>query len=126
MRGEGGPQAERVAALAAPLLGLPLGPDGNLRLRLDRASGLPAEGYRLQSDADGVTVVAGDGAGLWYGVQTLRQLPSPSRRASSRTIPGTPTGAGCWTWPGTSSRWRTCCGTSTCWPPTSATCCTCT
>lgn len=46
-----------------------------IRLKLDRKPGsLGKEGYRLVSDARGVTITAADPAGLFYGVQTLRQM----------------------------------------------------
>lgn len=47
----------------------------SIRLRLDpRAHGLGDEGYRLDSSRRGVTITARKGAGLFHGVQTLRQL----------------------------------------------------
>ncbi|MGW1063441.1 beta-N-acetylhexosaminidase [Streptomyces aureus] len=46
---------------------------GAIRLRLG-GKGLGAEGYRLRSGASGVTITAGRPAGLFHGVQTLRQL----------------------------------------------------
>ena len=48
---------------------------GNV-IRLVRSlnGSLPAEGYTLESTADGVTITASDRAGLFYGMQTLRQL----------------------------------------------------
>jgi hexosaminidase len=46
-----------------------------IRLKLDRKqSSLGKEGYRLASDARGVTITAAEPAGLFYGVQTLRQM----------------------------------------------------
>jgi len=45
-----------------------------IRLRLDPKVGLGQEGYRLVSDARGVTIAAAQPAGLHYGIQTLRQL----------------------------------------------------
>ncbi|MEG1775564.1 MAG: glycoside hydrolase family 20 zincin-like fold domain-containing protein [Clostridia bacterium] len=46
--------------------------NGDIALQL--ASGLPAQGYRLRVDPQGVTVAGADEAGLLHGVQTLRQL----------------------------------------------------
>ncbi|MFC9294216.1 glycoside hydrolase family 20 zincin-like fold domain-containing protein [Streptomyces sp. NPDC057011] len=52
------------------------GTDG-IRLRLDPyGGGFGEEGYRLQSDEDGVLVTAHRPAGLFRGTQTLRQLLS--------------------------------------------------
>ena len=45
-----------------------------IRLRLDPRAGTGSEGYRLVSDARGVTISAAQPAGLFYGIQTLRQL----------------------------------------------------
>ena len=45
-----------------------------IRLRLGASIVPGAEGYTLTSDADSVVVEAGSGAGLFHGVQTLRQL----------------------------------------------------
>ena len=35
---------------------------------------LPAEGYTLTTTADGITIVGGSEAGMYYGLQTLRQI----------------------------------------------------
>ncbi|MEW2161992.1 beta-N-acetylhexosaminidase [Streptomyces sp. NPDC007084] len=47
--------------------------EGAIRLRFG-GTGLGAEGYRLTSGRTGVTITAGRPAGLFHGVQTLRQL----------------------------------------------------
>ncbi|GAA1004146.1 beta-N-acetylhexosaminidase [Streptomyces thermogriseus] len=47
--------------------------DGGIRLRLAKGP-YGAEGYRLDSGAKGVTITAQEPAGLFHGVQTLRQL----------------------------------------------------
>ncbi|MFI1353239.1 beta-N-acetylhexosaminidase [Streptomyces sp. NPDC020898] len=51
--------------------------DGGLQLRLG-AKGLGAEGYRLTGGSSGVTITASGPAGLFHGVQTLRQLLPPA------------------------------------------------
>jgi hexosaminidase len=48
--------------------------DNAIRLQLDSKLALGKEGYRLVSNARGVTITAADAAGLFYGVQTLRQM----------------------------------------------------
>ncbi|MEU9301011.1 beta-N-acetylhexosaminidase [Streptomyces sp. NPDC048269] len=66
----------RTARLPLPVEGTDAGAgtDG-IRLRLDPyAGGFGEEGYRLQSDEDGVLVTAYRPAGLFRGTQTLRQL----------------------------------------------------
>lgn len=48
---------------------------GEIRLRLDAGlKNLGKEGYRLVSDTRGVTISAAEPTGLFYGVQTLRQM----------------------------------------------------
>ncbi|MBD0420662.1 beta-N-acetylhexosaminidase [Streptomyces sp. TRM S81-3] len=47
--------------------------DGGIRLRLAQGP-YGDEGYRLDSGRDGVTITARKAAGLFHGVQTLRQL----------------------------------------------------
>lgn len=42
-----------------------------------RPDGLEAEGYEMDVSADGVSIVGGSAAGLFFGVQTLRQLLPP-------------------------------------------------
>ncbi|WP_323138381.1 beta-N-acetylhexosaminidase [Streptomyces sp. NBC_01571] len=59
---------------------------GGIRLRLgDRSLG--AEGYRLDSGRNGITITAGRPAGLFHGVQTLRQL-LPAAVESDSVQPG--------------------------------------
>ncbi|WP_432107400.1 beta-N-acetylhexosaminidase [Streptomyces sp. AA1529] len=71
--------AEQLAALLRPATGYPLpittrpGRDGiHLRLGGDRALG--GEGYRLEVGARAARLTARDAAGLFHGVQTIRQL----------------------------------------------------
>jgi hexosaminidase len=81
------PGAERAADLLAEYLGLDGRGGGSgpcVRLGLDPE--LPAEGYRLRIAPDGVALDGADEAGLFYGVQTLRQLvvadpADPARRS---------------------------------------------
>ncbi|HEY2549026.1 MAG TPA: family 20 glycosylhydrolase, partial [Streptosporangiaceae bacterium] len=51
------------------------------------AADLPAEGYRLRVEPDQVTITAGGEAGVFYAVQTLRQL-LPDQAWRSAPVPG--------------------------------------
>ena len=61
---------------AATGLPLPLTDDGSagVNLNLSPAAEVAAEGYRLQVAPSGISLQVSDGAGLFYGAQTLRQL----------------------------------------------------
>ncbi|QOV46827.1 beta-N-acetylhexosaminidase [Streptomyces chromofuscus] len=61
--------------------------DGGIRLRLAKGP-YGAEGYRLDSHRGGVTITAARPAGLFHGVQTLRQLlPASVERDSVQPGP---------------------------------------
>ncbi|MEV4682081.1 beta-N-acetylhexosaminidase [Streptomyces kurssanovii] len=84
----------RLRADLGAATGLPLAPgagdDGRtIRLRVDTADAghLGPEGYKLCVDGDGITVHGGGAAGVFWGVQTLRQLLGPDayRRAPVAT-----------------------------------------
>ncbi|MER7896979.1 beta-N-acetylhexosaminidase [Streptomyces sp. NPDC096046] len=61
--------------------------DGGIRLRLAKGS-FGAEGYRLDSGRKGVTITAAETAGLFHGVQTLRQLlPASVEKDSAQPGP---------------------------------------
>src|SRR5690606_11352891 len=70
-------------------------PRGAIVLRLNGPASLGDEGYELSISADSVRVTATRPAGLFYGVQTLRQLlparieaeQSTIRMASAWTVP---------------------------------------
>ncbi|NUS80180.1 MAG: family 20 glycosylhydrolase [Streptomyces sp.] len=68
---------EYLAGVLRPSTGyrLPVraGRGGDIQLRLEKGP-FGAEGYRLDSGAKGVTITAARPAGLFHGVQTLRQL----------------------------------------------------
>ncbi|MFJ1606670.1 beta-N-acetylhexosaminidase [Streptomyces sp. NPDC088253] len=81
IRVEDSPQARRVGAYLADVLRpstgyrLPVTTHGTGGIRLRLAPGSTgAEGYRLDSGHSGVTITAAAPAGLFHGVQTLRQL----------------------------------------------------
>lgn len=61
---------EYLAKTGGPALALK--PGG--KVRFVRVSGLPAEGYRLVTNAAGATITASDDAGLFYGAVSLWQL----------------------------------------------------
>lgn len=75
---------EYLAGLLRPRTGFALPVDagaddaadaGGIRLTLDPAAAATApDGYTLRSAADGITITAASAAGLFHGVQTLRQL----------------------------------------------------
>ena len=72
---------------------LPVASDaGAISLRLDEGamSSFGGEGYGLDVSADGVVIEAGSAAGLFHGVQTLRQLlPAvAASRAATAPMPG--------------------------------------
>ena len=52
-------------------------PDGNIALVLDPSAARDDEGYTLTVSAAGVRITAKSASGLFYGVQTLRQLLPP-------------------------------------------------
>ncbi|KMS90781.1 beta-N-acetylhexosaminidase [Streptomyces regensis] len=81
VRVDGSAEVRRIgdylAGLLRPATGYPLPVTdhgtGGIRLRLGQGD-FGAEGYRLHSGAGGVTLTARTPAGLFHGVQTLRQL----------------------------------------------------
>jgi hexosaminidase len=86
---------EQLAALLGPSTGfaLPVSPAGDttprgsIALRLDRGrSALGEEGYELTTREEGVTLVASHPAGLFRGVQTLRQLLPPGIEAEQSVL----------------------------------------
>ncbi|MEU5535265.1 beta-N-acetylhexosaminidase [Streptomyces sp. NPDC020362] len=82
---------EYLAGILRPSTGYPLPVtergSGGIRLQLAHGS-YGAEGYRLTSGPQGVLVTAGEPAGLFHGVQTLRQLlPASVEKNSVQTGP---------------------------------------
>jgi hexosaminidase len=83
------PELRRVADGLAGALAVPVGPGGAVALELDAGRpGLGAEGYELAVTPKGVRLVARTPAGLFHGVQTIRQLlpADGSRRIPAVTI----------------------------------------
>lgn len=49
---------------------------------------LPGEGYLLEINDQGISIRANDDAGIWYGVQTLRQLLPPTVEQGPADVTG--------------------------------------
>jgi hexosaminidase len=93
------PVADDLAAIMRRSTGYPLAVSaatpqpGDIALSLVDAADLGDEGYRLEVSGTGVQIDAARPAGLFYGVQTLRQLlppwiESPTVRPGPWTVPG--------------------------------------
>ncbi len=68
------PETRRIAASLAAMLGVKVGSSGPVSLELGGPASLGDEGYQLTVTPASVRVVANAQAGLFHGVQTLRQL----------------------------------------------------
>ena len=93
------PVADGLAAIMRPSTGYPLpvsvatSQPGDIALHLTDVAELGDEGYRLEVSDAGVRLEAAEPAGLFYGVQTLRQLfppwiESPTVRPGPWTVAG--------------------------------------
>ena len=93
------PVADALAAVMRPSTGYPLPVSaatpqpGDIAFHLTDAADLGTEGYRLDVSGAGVRLEAAEPAGLFYGVQTLRQLlppwiESPTVRPGPWTVDG--------------------------------------
>lgn len=60
--------------------------EGNIQLALDGDAGLGEEGYELSISTHGIKLGANCPAGLFYGIQTVRQL-LPAEHAASVSLP---------------------------------------
>ena len=81
---------------------------GDIHVALTRDEGLGEEGYELSITPDSIQIRANCAAGLFYGVQTLRQLLSGAFACPLfpyATCPGSTGVAQCSTWRATSSAW---------------------
>jgi hexosaminidase len=86
-----GTELRSVAQLAGEQLGLKTAPNDNgvsgpaIRLSLD--SSLAAEGYQLAVTSKRITIAGGSPPGVFYGIQTLRQIIGPDQAAAGPDIP---------------------------------------
>ncbi len=55
-----------------------------IALIIDKDSGIEAEGYKLNSSSNMVTIKASDKAGIFYGIQTLLQMLPPETFSKQR------------------------------------------
>ena len=78
------PETRRVAMALAGVLGVSVGSSGPVTLALGGDPRLGEEGYELTVAPAGVRLVAHAPAGLFYGVQTIRQLVAGKRIPSVR------------------------------------------
>ncbi len=90
--------ARAATGFALPVVGGEAGASDIALVIADGTSGAEAEGYTLESSADGVRIGSGSAAGLFRGTQSLRQLlPAEIGRSDDATQP-----AGGWTVPAAS------------------------
>ncbi|HEX7902431.1 MAG TPA: family 20 glycosylhydrolase [Chitinophagaceae bacterium] len=60
----------------------------SIQLSLTNDKSIPKEGYRLKVTTSGISILASQPAGIFYGVQTLYQLMPPAIFSKTKTIPG--------------------------------------
>ena len=87
----GNDELRRIGDWLAGHLGVPLAPGarvepGVIRLTIRDLPAAGSEGYELITDAEGIEIAARSAAGIFYGVQTLRQLLPPELEYESALI----------------------------------------
>lgn len=83
-RDEAAPVGEYLVNLLRPATGLPLPMSGVGDIELVVEPGHPPGGYDLRVSPSGIWIAADDAAGLFLGVQTLRQLLPPASTGTTR------------------------------------------
>lgn len=63
-------------------------PDKSILLSLTNDKSIPKEGYRLKVTTSGISILASEPAGIFYGVQTLYQLMPSAIFSKTKAIPG--------------------------------------
>ena len=66
--------AYRFVEEVAPILGTIKTVKSGKGIKLSIDGTIPAEGYTLTTTAEGIAIVGGSEAGMYYGLQTLRQI----------------------------------------------------
>jgi len=92
----GGEAARENAVVLAQLLGTPTGyglnvkegTNGKIRVDIDSKEKWQADEYRLTVTGENIILSAGTSAGLFYGIQTLRQLLPPEIESSVKVTGG--------------------------------------
>lgn len=67
------------------------GSNGQIQLKLSKSEGLGKEAYTLSASKSGIVITASDPTGIFWGIQTLKQLLPPNTAAAPAAVTATAT-----------------------------------